>query len=341
MLSSKKIWEDIMQKLLRLRCAAAVIIGVLALAGANAQAQDHYPSHPMRMIVPFAAGGPTDIVGRIMGAKMSEILGQQVVVEDRSGAGGNIGADYVAKAAPDGYTMLMATVSTNAINPGLYKHMPYDAVRDFAPLGRIGVTPTLLLVNPSIPATDVKSLVALLKEHPGKYSYGSSGVGSILHLCGEEFKAAAGGLNVVHVPYKGSAPMDTDLMGGQIAMAFDATPTAMPIALAGKVRALGAGMATRLAAMPNLPTLQEQGLKGYECYTWNAFLAPAGTPTPIVDKLNAVINQALADPKVTGALEKAGINPTPGSTPESTADFIKAEIAKWAPIIKASGAQVD
>ena len=330
-----------MQNQLRLRRAAAVITVALALNGASAQAQDHFPSHPMRMIIPFAAGGPTDIVGRIMGARMSEVLGQQVVVEDRTGAGGNIGADYVAKATPDGYVMLMATVSTNAINPGLYRHMPYDAVRDFAPLGRVGVTPTLLLVNPSIPATDVKSLIALLQAHPGKYSYGSSGVGSILHLCGEEFKAAAGGLDVVHVPYKGSAPMDTDLMGGQVAMAFDATPTAMPLALAGKVRALGAGMATRLAAMPNLPTLQEQGLKGYECYTWNAIIAPAGTPKPIVDKLNAAINTSLADPKVSGALEKAGIDPTPGSTPESTLDFIKAELAKWAPIIKASGAQVD
>lgn len=330
-----------MGKHFRLRAAAAALAAASLFAGASVQADDNFPSHPMRMIIPFAAGGPTDIVGRIMGAKMSEILHQQVVVEDRAGAGGNIGADYVAKAAPDGYTMLMATVSTNAINPGLYKHMPYDAVRDFAPLGRVGVTPTLLLVNPSIPATDVKSLVALLKANPGKYSYGSSGVGSILHLCGEEFKAAAGGLDIVHVPYKGSAPMDTDLMAGQVAMAFDATPTAMPLALAGKLRALGAGMATRLAAMPNLPTLQEQGLKGYECYTWNAILAPAGTPKPIVDKLNAAINQTLADPKVSGALEKTGIDPTPGSTPASTAAFIKAEIAKWAPIIKASGAQVD
>lgn len=325
---------------LRRRAVAAAVMAS-AFVGAGVQAQGNYPSHPMRMIIPFAAGGPTDIVGRIMGAKMSAVLGEQIVVEDRAGAGGNIGADYVAKAAPDGYTMLMATVSTNAINPGLYRHMPYDAVRDFAPLGRIGVTPTLLLVNPSLPATDVKSLIALLRANPGKYSYGSSGVGSILHLCGEEFKADAGGLNIVHVPYKGSAPMDTDLMAGQVAMAFDATPTAMPLALAGKVRALGAGMATRLAAMPNLPTLQEQGLKGYECYTWNAILAPAGTPKPIVDTLNAAINKSLADPKVSGALEKAGINPTPGSTPQSTAAFIKAEIDKWAPIIKASGAQVD
>jgi tripartite-type tricarboxylate transporter receptor subunit TctC len=293
------------------------------------------------MIIPFAAGGPTDIVGRIMGAKMGEILGQQFVVEDRTGAGGNIGAEAVAKAPPDGYTILMATVSTNAINPGLYSHMSYDPVNGFAPIGRVGVTPTLLLVNPAIPVKDVKGLIALLKANPGKYTFGSSGLGSILHLCGEEFKAKAGGLDAVHVPYKGSAPMDTDLMGGQIAWAFDATPTAMPLAKSGKLRALGAGMAQRLAAMPDLPTLQEQGLPGYECYTWNVFLAPAGTPQPAINKLNAAVNKALADPAVSSALEKAGIDPTPGSTPQSTGEFVKAELAKWAPIIKASGAHID
>jgi tripartite-type tricarboxylate transporter receptor subunit TctC len=313
----------------------------LALANTGVQAADNYPSRPVQMIIPFAAGGPTDIVGRIMGAKMGEVLGQQFIVENKTGAGGNIGADAVAKADPDGYTLLMATVSTNAINPGVYKTMPYDPVRDFAPIGRVGVTPTLLLENPSIPATDVKGLVALIKANPGKFDYGSSGVGSILHLCGEEFKFLAGGLDIVHVPYKGSAPMDTDLMGGQIAMAFDASPTALPLALSGKLRALGAGMATRLSAMPDLPTLQEQGLKGFECYTWNAILAPAGTPKPIVDRLNAAINKSLADPAVTSSLQKAGIDPTPGSTPQQTAEFVKAELAKWAPIIKASGAQVD
>jgi tripartite-type tricarboxylate transporter receptor subunit TctC len=321
--------------------AAAALVASLLLCGPGLQAQDNYPSRPVRMIIPFAAGGPTDIVGRIMGAKMSEVLHQQFVVEDRTGAGGNIGADVVAKAAPDGYTILMATVSTNAINPGLYAHLPYDPVNGFAPIGRVGVTPTLLLVNPSVPVKDVKGLIALMKANPGKYSYGSSGLGSILHLCGEEFKSKAGGLDVVHVPYKGSAPMDTDLMGGQIAWAFDATPTAMPLAKAGKVRAIGAGMAQRLAAMPDLPTLQEQGLPGYECYTWNAFLAPAGTPAPIVEKLNAAVNKALADPAVSSALEKAGIDPTPGSTPQSTEAFVKAELAKWAPIIKASGAHID
>ena len=327
-----------MSQYLRLLAAAAAAI---VLASTGTRAADNFPSRPMQMIIPFSAGGPTDIVGRVMGAKMGEVLGQQIVVENKTGAGGNIGAEAVARAAPDGYTMLMATVSTNAINPGLYKHMPYDAVNGFAPLGRVGVTPTLLLAHPSLPVTDVKSLIALIKANPNKYNYGSSGLGSILHLCGEEFKAMAGGLDITHVPYKGSAPMDTDLLGGQIVMAFDATPTAMPLAQSGKLHALGAGMLKRLAAMPDLPTLDEQGLKGYECYTWNAILAPAGTPRPIVDKLNAAINKALADPAVSSALEKAGINPTPGSTPETTSDFIKAELAKWAPIIKASGAQVD
>ena len=319
----------------------AAIVLTTVLASTAVRAGDNYPSRPVQMIIPFSAGGPTDIVGRVMGAKMGQLLGQQFIAENKTGAGGNIGAEAVAKAAPDGYTILVATVSTNAINPGLYKHIPYDAVRDFAPLGRVGVTPTLLLVHPSMPATDVKSLIALIRANPGKYNYGSSGLGSILHLCGEEFESLAGGLDITHVPYKGSAPMDTDLMGGQIAMAFDPTPTALPLAKSGKLRALGAGMAKRVAAMPDLPTLQEQGLPGFECYTWNVFLAPAHTPKPIVDKLNAAINKSLADPAVSSALDKAGIEPTPGSTPETTGEFVRAELAKWAPIIKASGAEVD
>jgi len=318
----------------------ALAVAAAAFVATATQAAD-YPTRPIQLIIPFAAGGPTDIVGRIMGAKMSEIMGQTFVVENRSGAGGNIGAEVVAKATNDGYTLLFATVSTNAINPGLYKHIPYDAVNGFAPVARVGVTPTLLLVHPSMPATDVKSLVALIKANPGKYNYGSSGLGSILHLCGEEFKAMAGGLDITHVPYKGSAPMDTDLMGGQVTMAFDATPTAMPLAKSGKLRALGAGMLKRLDAMPELATLDEQGFKGYECYTWNAILAPAGTPKDVVAKLNAAANKALSNPQVIDSLKKAGIDPTPGSTPESTSDFVKAELAKWAPIIKASGAQVD
>jgi tripartite-type tricarboxylate transporter receptor subunit TctC len=319
----------------------AGIVVAFALGGAGAKAEDRYPSKPVRIVVSFSAGGPTDTVARVMGAKMGDLLGQQFVVENKAGAGGNIGADLVAKAPPDGYTLLMATVSTHAINPGLYKKMPYDPIRDFAPIGEVGVTPIMLGVHPSVPASDVKSLVAVIKENPGKFTYGSSGLGSILHLCGEQFKALAGGINVVHVPYRGSAPMMSDLVGGQISMAFDATPTALPQAQSGAIRAIGAGMATRMRAMPELPTLQEQGLKGFECYTWNAILAPADTPQPIVDRLSEAINKALDDPVVFKRLQEAGIDPTPGSTPKQASAFIKAELAKWAPIIKASGAHID
>jgi tripartite-type tricarboxylate transporter receptor subunit TctC len=317
------------------------IVLALALAGAPAQADDTYPNRPVRIVVSFSAGGPTDIVGRVFAAKLSELLGQQFFVENKVGAGGNIGADMVAKAAPDGYTLLVATVSTHAINPGLYAKIPYDPVKDFAPIAQVGVTPTMLGVHPSVAATDVKSLIALVKANPGKYTYGSSGLGSILHLCGEQFKALAGGLDIQHVPYRGSNPMMGDLVAGQINMAFDATPTALPQALTGAIRALGAGMATRMRVLPDLPTLQEQGLKGFECYTWNAILAPAGTPQVIVEKLAGAIKTALDDPNVFKRLQEAGVDPTLGRGPKETAEFIKAELAKWAPIIKMSGAVVN
>jgi tripartite-type tricarboxylate transporter receptor subunit TctC len=312
-----------------------------ALAGTSASADDQYPSRPVRMMVSFAAGGPTDIVARVMGAKMSELLGQQFVIENRTGAGGNTGAAEVAKASPDGYNLLMATVSTHAINPGLYKKIPYDAVKDFAPIGQVGVTPIMLVVHPSIPATDVKSLVDLVKANPDKYTYGSSGVGSILHLCGEQFKTLAGGLKITHIPYRGSSQLMKDLISGQISMAFDATPSAGPQVAAGAIRALGGGMAQRMRTLPDLPTLQEQGMKGFECYTWNAILAPAGTPQPIVERLGAAVQKAMGDPAVFKRLQEVGVDPTPGRGPKETADFIKAELAKWAPIIQASGAQVD
>jgi len=292
-------------------------------------------------MVSFAAGGPTDQVARVMSAKLTELLGQTFLVENKTGAGGNIGAAEVAKAPPDGYTLLMATVSTHAINPGLYRNMPYDPVKDFAPVGQVGVTPCVLAVHPSLPVTDVKELIALLKANPGKYSYGSSGMGSILHLCGEQFKSSAGGLQAVHVPYRGSAPMIADLIGGQISFAFDALPTVLPQVQAGKIRAIGGGMASRARAMPDSPTLQEQGVPGFECYTWNAILAPARTPQPIVRQLSTAINKALEDPAILKRLQDAGVDPTPGSTPEKLAGFIKAELAKWAPIIRASGAHVD
>jgi len=307
----------------------------------NANADDTYPNRPVRIVVPFSAGGPTDIVGRVFAQKLTELLGQQFFVENKVGAGGNIGADQVAKSPPDGYTLLVATVSTHAINPGLYSKMPYDPIKDFAPVAHVGITPTTLNVHPSIPAKGVKELIALVKDNPGKYTYGSSGLGSILHLCGEQFKALAGGLEIQHVPYRGSAPMMGDLVGGQISMAFDATPTAMPQAQSGAIRALGAGTAERMRAMPELATLQEQGLKGFECYTLNAILAPAGTPQPIVDKLAGGIKTALDDPTVFKRLQEAGVDPVLGRGPKETGAFMKDELAKWAPIIKMSGAVVN
>jgi tripartite-type tricarboxylate transporter receptor subunit TctC len=235
----------------------------------------------------------------------------------------------------------MATVSTHAINPGLYKKMPYDPVKDFEPIAQIGVTPALLAVNKSVPANNAQELAALIKANPGKYSYGSSGMGSILHLCGESFKMMAGGLDLEHVPYRGSGPMMNDLVAGQIPMAFDGTPTMLPQIQAGAIRPLAAATATRARAMPDLPTMQEQGFKGFECYTWNAIFAPAKTPKPIVAQLAGAMHKALDDKTVFTRLQDAGIDPTPGQTSEQLAAFVKVELAKWAPIIKTSGAELD
>jgi tripartite-type tricarboxylate transporter receptor subunit TctC len=327
---------------LSLACALAASLGVILDCAANgAAAEDRYPSKPIKMIVSFAAGGPTDTAARIMSAKMGELLGQSIFVENRTGAGGSLGADAAAKSDPDGYTLLMATVSTHAINPGLYKKLAYDPINDFTPIGQVGVTPTALAVHPSVPAKDVQSLIALIKANPGKYSYGSSGMGSILHLCGEQFRNIVGGLTITHVPYRGSAPMISDLVSGQIQMVFDATPTVLPQVEAGNIRALGAGMATRMRAMPQLPTLQEQGVPGFECYTWNIIYAPAKTPSAAVARLAEAMKKALADPMVVKRLLDVGIDPTPDTTPEKAAAFAKAELAKWAKIIKAAGVQLN
>ena len=324
---------------MRLRFLAGAALA--CLVSLPAQAQDKFPSKPIRMVVSFAVGGPTDIVARIMGARMGEILGQQIIIDTRPGAGGNLGADIVAKSPPDGYTLLMATVSTHAINPLLYKKIPYDAVRDFEPIGQVGVTPGVLAVHKDVPVKNVAELIALLKANPGKYSYGSSGMGSILHLCGESFKMSVGGLDIEHVPYRGSAPMMNDLAAGQIPIAFDGLPTALPQIQSGTIRALASATATRPRALPDLPTVQEQGVKGYECYTWNAIFAPAKTPAPIVAKLVDAMQRSLADPVVIKRLQDTGVDPTPDSNPEKLAAFVKAELAKWAPIVKASGAQLD
>lgn len=326
---------------MRRRLLAGLAVACALALPTFVHAQDKYPTKPIRMIVSFAVGGPTDIVARILGARMGEVLGQQVIVDNRPGAGGNLGADVVAKSPPDGYTLLMATVSTHAINPLLYKKIPYDPIKDFAPIGQVGVTPGVLVVNKDFPPKSVQELITLLKANPGKYSYGSSGMGSILHLCGENFKMLVGGLDIEHVPYRGSAPMMNDLVAGQIPMAFDGSPSALPQMQAGAIRALASTMATRPRALPDLPTMQELGIKGFECYTWNAVFAPARTPDAIVARLHDAMKTALADSVVIKRLQDTGIDPTPDSNPAKLADFTKTELAKWGPIVKASGAQLD
>jgi tripartite-type tricarboxylate transporter receptor subunit TctC len=310
---------------------------IFTLGCVAAEADEQYPGRPVRIVVPFSAGGPTDIVGRIIGAKLGELLGQQFFVENKVGAGGNIGADLVAKSPPDGYTLLVATVSTHAINPGLYGKMPYDPVRDFSPVAQVGVTPTLLGVHPSVPATDIKSLVALVRQNPGKYTYGSSGLGSILHLCGEQFKALAGGLDIQHVPYRGGGQLITDLVGGQIPLGLIGLPPTLPHIRAGRLKALAVTARKRSPSLPDVPTVEEAGLAGYETVQWFGPVAPAGTPKPVIDRLFAEFTKALKNPVVIERLAGAGLEVAPSASPEAYGQFIRAEYARWPAIVKAAG----
>jgi tripartite-type tricarboxylate transporter receptor subunit TctC len=316
---------------------------LLALLGyavaAPALAQDGFPQRPISLVVPFPAGGSTDLVARVVAERMGEALGQPVVVENRGGAGGNIGSAAVAKAEPDGYTLLMGTVATHALNPALYKKMPYDAVADFAPVSLLVVVPNVLVVNTDFPAQSVQELIALLKEKPGEYSYASSGNGTPLHLSGELFKTMAG-VDMVHIPYKGAGPALIDVMGGHVPIMFDNLPSSTEHIRAGKLRGLAVTTAERAASMPELPTVAESGLPGYETYSWNALFAPAGTPKEVVGRLNESAQAAVADPNVQAKLQDVGAVPK-GSTPEELASHVEAELEKWAPIVKESGAQID
>ncbi len=322
------------------RILAGAVASCLLLATA-AFAQPAYPTKPIRLVVPFAVGGATDVIGRIIGAKMSEILGQQVLVDNRAGAGGNIGADIVAKAAPDGYTILAATGSTHTMNPVLYPKIPYDPIRDFSPVGQLVITPFVLVINKDVPATDLKSLLALVKANPGKYNYGSSGVGTNVHLCSELMRKMAGNLDLAHVPYRGSGPLMNDLIAGQITMALDAAATSAGHIQSGAIRAIGTAMPARIPTMPTLATMAEQGLPGFECYTWTGIFGPAKMSAAVIKRLNDVLNQVLNDKAVAERLSGMGFEPTPNTTPEKLALFTKAELDKWTPIIKASGVQLD
>jgi tripartite-type tricarboxylate transporter receptor subunit TctC len=319
-----------------LQCAA--LAAVLALIAAGAAAQS-YPTKPIRLVVPFPPGGTTDILAREVGQRLSASLGQTVVIDNRPGAGGNIGAELVAKSAPDGYTLLMCTVSTHAINPNLYAKLPYDHVADFAPVILVASVPNVLEVTPSLPVNSVADLIKLAKEKPGQINFASSGSGTSIHLSGELFKTMAG-VDMTHVPYKGSAPALTDLIGGQVQVMFDNLPSSLPQIKAGKLRAIAVTSAQRAPALPNVPTIAESGLPGFEATSWFGVVAPAGTPPAIVARLNADMNQWLQTPEAREKLLAQGAAAAGGS-PEQFAAYIRAETEKWAKVVKASGAKVD
>ncbi|WP_395676401.1 Bug family tripartite tricarboxylate transporter substrate binding protein [Inquilinus sp.] len=308
----------------------------VALPAGSASAADAFPSRTVTMVVPFAAGGSTDLIARIIAEKMTEDLGQTVIVENKAGAGGNIGADAVAKADPDGYTILMGTIATHALNPAVMKQMPYDPVKDFAPVSLLVLVPNVLEVNPEVPAKTVQELIALLKSKPGEYSYASSGIGTPLHLSGELFKSLAG-VDMIHVPYRGAGPALNDVVANQVPIMFDNLPSSTQFIKAGTLRALAVTTKTRSASFPDLPTMEEAGVPGYETYTWNALFAPAGTPQAVIDRLNAAAVKAVKDPATQPRLADLSATVV-GSTPDELAKHVVAEIAKWAPIVEASGA---
>jgi len=317
------------------RWAVGAVLALLA-TGAWGQA---YPAKPIRLVVPFPAGGTTDILARAVGQKLTEAWGQPVVVDNRPGAGGNIGSELVAKAAPDGYTLLMGTVGTHAINASLYAKMPYDHIKDFAPVILVAGVPNVLVVNPAVPVNSVQELIAYAKANPGRLNFASSGSGTSIHLSGELFKVMAG-VQMTHIPYKGSAPALQDLIGGQVQLMFDNLPSALPQIKGGKLRALAVTSATRAAALPDVPTVAEAGLPGFEASSWFGVLAPAGTPVAIIARLNAEIAKWLASPEAREKLASQGANAAGGS-PEDFAKHIAAETAKWQKVVKESGAKVD
>ncbi len=314
-----------------------VIAGTAAIIASPAIAQS-FPNRPITMVVPFAAGGSTDVVARIIAQKMSEGLGQQVIVENVAGAGGNVGAARVAKGEPDGYQILMGTVATHALNPLMLKRKPYDPAADFAPISLLAIVPNVLIINPTLPAKTVPELVALLKANPGKYNYASSGIGTPLHLSGELFKSLAK-VEMTHIPYRGSGPALNDVVAGVVPIQFDNLPSASAFIQAGTLKALGVTTKERAQSFPDVPTIAE-ALPGYETYTWNALFAPKGTPKEIVDRLNAEAVKAVKDPGV-GERMKVFSAAVVGSTPEALAEHVKVELAKWTPVVRDAGVSID
>jgi tripartite-type tricarboxylate transporter receptor subunit TctC len=319
--------------------ACFILLAAIAVANVHAQAPGaNYPAKQIRVIVPFPAGGPTDAIARAIGQKLSETWGQPVIVDNRPGAGGNIGTELAAKSPADGYTLFIGTVA-NAINQSLFAKLPFDFVRDFAPVTQNYVTGLILAVHPSLPAHSVKELIVLAKAHPGQLSYSSSGVGGTPHLAGELFNSMAG-VTMVHVPYKGSAPAMADLLGGHIQLTFDNMLTVLPQVKAGKLRGLAVTMTTRSPLTPELPTVAEAGLKGFEVKSWNGVVVPTGTPKEIIARLNGEIVRILRQPDLREKFLVQGVELVP-TTPEEFGAFIKQDIAKWAKVIQLSGARAE
>jgi len=314
--------------------AAALLLALAPLAQA-----EPYPSKPIHFIVPYPPGGPLDTVARLLARKVSESVNQPVIVENKPGAGGNIGAEYVAKSAPDGYTILMGAVATHAINPTLYSHIPYDPVKDFAPVTELAWTPNVLVVNPSLPVSNVQQFIAYAKAHPGQLNFGSGSTGSAGHLAGELFKSMAG-VQMVHVPYKGAAPAMQDLIAGRIQLMFDNLASSLGHIRAGSVKALAVTTAKRSSMAPQLPTIAESGLPGFDISTWFGVFAPGGTPQPVVQQLHDEFVKALDAPDVRATMKKLGAEPV-GNTPQEFAAYIHSEAQKYARVIRASGAKVD
>ncbi len=310
-----------------------------ALLGAACTALAQYPAKPLRMLVGFPPGGANDIVARITAQKLSETLGQPVVVENRPGNAGVVAAEAVAKAAPDGYTLMLGSTGTNVIAPALTSKLPYDPVNGLLPVALVGIAPSAMVVNASVPAQSVRELVALAKSRPGKLTYASSGNGTTLHLGGELFKLMAG-VDMIHIPYKGNAQALNDVIGGQVDMILSALPPALPLAKAGKVRILGIAMPERLRSLPDIPTVAEQGLPGYEMSTWYGIFAPAGTPPEAIEKLGAALRLGSADAKVREQILAQGIEPL-SNTPAEFRTFVNAELEKWARVVKAASVKSD
>jgi tripartite-type tricarboxylate transporter receptor subunit TctC len=319
-------------------CMLCVMLVIGQLLNAPAYAQN-YPSKPIRIIVPYAPGGTTDILARTVGQKLQEKWGQPVIVDNRPGANGIIGTEMVAKAPADGYTLGIASPGTHAINASLYPKLQYDTVKDFTPVTLAVMAPFLFVVHPSVPANSIKELIAYAKSKPGQLSYASGGSGSSQHLAMEQFKSMAG-LDITHVSYKGSAASYTDLLGGQVLMEIDVLPTALPHVKTGKLRALATGSAKRLPLLPDLPTIAESGLPGYESTSWYGFVAPANLPKNIITQLNTEITRILNAPDVREKLEKAGLVVV-ASTPEEFAAHIKSEMAKDAKIVREANIKAD